>query len=93
MVCRSVRKCEEMRLRDQQLKVTLWSYEPGVDATGKMAIAIAFPVLIKGDIAEKLPPKARPSYLLLNHLGRVSMLCETYQTGGFWWGLVCQILK
>jgi hypothetical protein len=27
-------------------------------------------------------PKARHSYLLLNHLGRVSMLRETYQTGG-----------
>ena len=47
-----------------------------------MAIATAFPVL-KGDIvAEKLPPKARHSYLLLNHLGGVSMLQETYQTGG-----------
>lgn len=30
------------------------------------------------------PPKARQSYLLLNQLGRVSMLHETYQTGGIW---------
>jgi hypothetical protein len=28
------------------------------------------------------PPKARHSYLLLNHLGRVSMLHETYQIAG-----------